>query len=359
MMYVAKHGGTSRKKRDPMTTGKEHDGSPSMGKSLHDDWPSYTVAIRTLGTAGDKFIAQLDSLHRLVPAPESINVYIPYGYQEPAVPYSGVKFFRCDKGMVAQRSLSFEEIETEWILFLDDDIVVPEDGVARLFKVADAMSADCVSVDAVVPDGYANMLKYIIVSGWWPHRDAGTAFKVGLNGEYTYSRHPVLSGMATECVCFGHFLVRRSAHLSIRYEEERWYDRFGYTIHDELTYAKRLMEKGYRIVSYFTYDFIHLDAKCGHSKALARTESRKMACRLASWHRNVFNTKAGGIWSIVAFVSFMTRQYLLRGMRCLVHGEPSFFWRALVDLWKAWRFMQQEPYCLLKPLDTALPSGGD
>jgi len=76
----------------------------------------YTVAIRTLGTAGDKFLAQLDSLHKLVPAPESINAYIPHGYTIPEVPYSDVKFSRCDKGMVAQRAIPFDS-EKVWLSF--------------------------------------------------------------------------------------------------------------------------------------------------------------------------------------------------------------------------------------------------
>lgn len=334
---------------------EEKENPTSRGQARR-DWPCYTVAIRTLGTAGEKFIAEIDSLHRLDPAPVSINVYIPHGYRIPEVPYDDVKFFRCEKGMVAQRALRFDEIETEWILFLDDDVVVPADGVARLFRVAKEMSADCVSVDHEVAGGYVNILKNIVVSGWWPHRDTSTAFKVGLNGEYTYTRYPVREGMQTECVCFQNFLVKKSAHLAIRYDEERWFDRFGYTIHDELTYAKKLIGNGYRIVSYFADDFCHLDAKCGHAKVSSGTESKKMSCRFVSWHRNVFNTKVGGLWSVVAFASFMARQYFLRGVRCSIHGQPSFFWRALADIWKAWRFMRHEPYCLLKPVDEARSS---
>lgn len=315
------------------------------------EYPSYTIAIRTLGKAGDKFLAQLDSIHRLVPAPASINVYIPYGYQEPDVPYDDVKFFRCDKGMVAQRALPFKEIETKWILFLDDDIIVPVDGVARLFKVAEEMSADCVSVDHEVAGGCATVLKNIIISGWWPHRDADTAFKVGLNGEYTYLRNPTRKEMSTECVCFQNFLVRKSVHLSIHFEEERWMDGFGYAIHDEVIYAQKLIGNKYRIVSCFANDFLHLDGKSGHLRPSARAEAKKLACRFAAWHRNVFNTQRGGLWSAVAFASFITRQYLLRGMRCLTSGQPAFFWIAVAELLRAWRFVRSEAYRLLRPVD--------
>ena len=342
----------SRKKPDSA------DVSPSVsssGEALV--FPRYAVAIRTLGSAGEKFVAQLDSLHRLDPAPVSINVYIPHGYAVPPVPYSDVRFFRCDKGMVAQRALQLKEIDAEWILFLDDDVTVPPGGVAKLFRVAAEMSADCVSVDHKVVCGFWTVIKNIIVSGWWPHRDRGMAFKVGRNGEYTYSTRQVRAGtMPTECVCFQNFLVRKSAHLSIHYEEERWIDQFGYAVHDELTYAKKLIGNGWRIASCFSDDFVHLGAKSGHLKESAAADAKKLACRFATWHRNVFKTKQGGALAAIAVASFLARQYVIRGAKCLVRGEPRFFWKALLELWKTWKFLHSEPYRSLKPVDMPLPS---
>ena len=250
--------------------------------------------------------------------------------------------------------MPFDEIDTEWILFLDDDIVIPVDGVARLFKAADDMSADCISADHEFVGGVVNNLKRCIVMGWWPHSDDATAFKVGKNGEYTYLRHPGRKVMASECVFGGCFLVRKCAHLATRLDEERWLDRFGYTIHDELVYAKKLLGNGYQIACCFVEDLQHLDGKSGHLKPSARTESKKLACRFATWHRNVFNTKIGGVWPVIAFASLMARQYLLRGMRCLIGGQPSFFWLAFAELWNAWLFVHSEPYRSLRPVDERL-----
>jgi len=331
-----------------------YSGKLGGGNNCFNEWPHYTIAIRTLGTAGDKFLTQLGSIHKLTPAPKSINVYIPYGYAKPKIPYDDVKFIRCDKGMVAQRAISCDEIKTDWILFLDDDIVLPEDGVARLFRVAKELSADCVSVDHKVVGGMVNSLKRCMAMGWWPHRDADIAFKVGMNGEYTYSRCQA-NAMNTECVCFQNFLVSREAHIAIRYDEERWIDKFGYAIHDELVYATKLIGRGYSIASYFADDFRHLNAKCGHSAISARSEAKKLACRFATWHRNVFNTKRGGVLSVVLFISLIVRQYLLRGARCSIQGHPQFFAIAIAELWRAWRLVHSEPYRSLKPLDADVP----
>jgi len=45
--------------------------------------PSYSIAIRTLGTAGDKFRRELESLCAQTVQPEKVLVYIAEGYPRP------------------------------------------------------------------------------------------------------------------------------------------------------------------------------------------------------------------------------------------------------------------------------------
>ena len=46
-------------------------------------YPSYAVAIRTLGAAGDKYIRLLNSILNLVPRPKEVIVVLPEGYKKP------------------------------------------------------------------------------------------------------------------------------------------------------------------------------------------------------------------------------------------------------------------------------------
>ena len=82
----------------------------------------YTVAIRTLGTAGEKYQRLLNSLVAQTVQPASILVYIAEGYPIPTETIGIEQYIYVKKGMVAQRALSYDEIETEYILFLDDDV---------------------------------------------------------------------------------------------------------------------------------------------------------------------------------------------------------------------------------------------
>lgn len=44
---------------------------------------SYSVAIRTLGTSGDKFVRELTSIAKQTILPDKVVVYIAEGYERP------------------------------------------------------------------------------------------------------------------------------------------------------------------------------------------------------------------------------------------------------------------------------------
>ena len=89
----------------------------------------YSVAIRTLGKAHDKYLAELKSIERQTVPPKDIFVYLAEGYEKPKETIGKESIIYCKKGMIAQRSLSFDEIDTEYILFLDDDIELAPESV--------------------------------------------------------------------------------------------------------------------------------------------------------------------------------------------------------------------------------------
>ena len=89
-------------------------------------YPSYSVAIRTLGKAGQMFERMIKSLKAQTVPPEGIFVYIAEGYELPER-VADERYIYCAKGMVHQRALTFNEITTEYILLCDDDIEFKED----------------------------------------------------------------------------------------------------------------------------------------------------------------------------------------------------------------------------------------
>ena len=323
-------------------------------------YPSYAVAIRTLGKAGEKFQAELDSLANQSLKAESINIYIPNGYEIPKETIGIEKYYRCDKGMIAQRALPFSEITSDYILFLDDDMVLPPYAVEDMFDKLAEKNGECISVSFEPPEPItiANIVKRAIISGWYPHRDRNVAWKIGLNGEYTFCVNPCSAVLATECLSFAIILISKSAYDTLCFCEEKWLDAFGYSVHDEAVFGYKLLSKGIQPYLYFAKGYLHLDARCGHARVESISDAKKFGCRLAVWHRLVYSRRGRSVCykviAVLAFGSFMLRQYILRGLRDLCLGEPQFFWLAIQELRNAWRLIHSKSYKSLMPLGTVV-----
>ena len=62
---------------------------------------SYSVAIRTLGTSGSKYVKLIDSINRQTIKPEKIIVVLPKGYDIPKYHIGNETFVFSEKGMQA------------------------------------------------------------------------------------------------------------------------------------------------------------------------------------------------------------------------------------------------------------------
>ena len=106
---------------------------------------NYCAVIRTLGRGGEKYQQLLNSLVSQSIPPHKILVYIADGYPLPKETVGYETYIRCPKGRVAQRSLSFKEVDSDYILFCDDDIKLEESAVEKLFAEMQITGTDCIS----------------------------------------------------------------------------------------------------------------------------------------------------------------------------------------------------------------------
>lgn len=150
----------------------------------------YIVVIRTLGTAGDKYQQLLDSLNKQTIQPSKILVYIAEGYSIPKETIGKEQYIYVKKGMVAQRALPYDEVDTEYILFLDDDLSFPENTVERMMELLQQEHADVISPD-IFPNSSRSLPAEIMmrVSGRMCARrnDDYWGYKVMRNSGYSSS----------------------------------------------------------------------------------------------------------------------------------------------------------------------------
>ena len=106
---------------------------------------TYSVTIRTLGTAGEKYQKTLDSIARQSISPQEVIIVLPKGYPLPPERLGTETFIFSEKGMVAQRVAGFNACTSDCILALDDDVEFDSCFVASLFNTMQETGADMVS----------------------------------------------------------------------------------------------------------------------------------------------------------------------------------------------------------------------
>lgn len=249
----------------------------------------YTAVIRTLGLAGDKYQRLLDSLIKQVLPPQKIVVYIAEGYSIPKETVNIEEYVFVKKGMVAQRALNYNEIDTEYILFLDDDLELPSDAVQKMFHHLLDAKADVISPD-IMPNHDKPFLTRLTmtISGRMIGRrnDEEWGYKIMRNAGYSYNLSPRKDWLLSQTNAGACFLCKKDVFLGIQFDEERWMDCMAYAMGDDQVMYYKMFCRGYKQITWYNHNISHLDGGNNMSpiKARARVEN-DMFFKIVFWHR--------------------------------------------------------------------------
>lgn len=268
---------------------------------------NYTAVIRTLGKAGEKYQTLLDSLDKQTIPPEQILVYIAEGYTIPKETIGKEQYIYVKKGMVAQRALRYEEVQTEYILFLDDDLYLPENAAEKLYQYLIEHKADVISPD-VFPNAERPLLGKIMmaISGrMLARRDDGKwGYKVMRNAGYSYNMNPKSEVYRSQTNAGACFLGTKDGFLKIHFEEELWMDKMKYALGEDQVMYYKMYLLGLKQFTWFNNGIKHLDA----GENLNPERKRNLIYsdfyfKTIFWHRFIYLPESSimmRIWSILS-----------------------------------------------------------
>ena len=286
---------------------------------------SYSVAIRTLGTSGWMYHRLIETINRQTIPPEGIFVYLAEGYQPPERVKDEI-IVRCPKGMVAQRSLDFKEIHSEYILFCDDDIELEEAAVAKLFSGLESHHGDCISANMYPNHLWSGKEKLVhaLLYGELPSYRGKYAFTVRKSSFYSYAARPE-EVMETQSFAGGCYLARKQAVLSIHFKDEIWLDTYRYALGDDQLFSYKLFLSGFKNLVHYNSGITHLDAQTGHYRDLRQSDRDSRTIRYIIWYRSIYEPSSTGrrVQSVIAFYGNWTFQFLLSIIGCLF-GKSTF-----------------------------------
>ncbi len=330
----------------------------------------YSIAIRTLGTAGEKFRQELESIARQTIQPERVIVYV--------AETSGVKFvdgtigreeYRyVRKGMVAQRALPYEELTSPYLLLLDDDVELAPDSAERLLKSLVANEADAMGADCFKNQDMSPLLKtFAVLTNWVaPHRDERWAYKVTRTGAFSYlSAGKVAEGkqvkreigkegfcLATQKLDGPCVMWKKDSMLALHWEDELWMDRLSeFAYGDDLVESYKCYVNGGKLMLNYDAGVNYLNAKTA-SSTYHHTHRKYYIRALMSaliWYRvryqiNVKCKMKNEKLIVTAFALkcvWLLLVNLIAGVLLLDLRIPVYYVQGLVD---AWRFAHSEEY---------------
>lgn len=317
----------------------------------------YSVAIRTLGTAGEKYQTLLESLKNQTIPPKHIFVYIAEGYALPKETIGIEEYIRTPKGMITQRSLPFNEIDTDYILFCDDDLMLPPNCVECMFKGLEEYGGDSMAISMFAERFLSWRVKFLIFlhSFITPRSNDGWNVRIKRNVSYSYNNNPHSEILRTESAPFAVCLCKKSAYYAIHFEDERWLDKMGYAAGDDQLFFYKMHLMGYRVLQYMDSGVVHLDAQAGHRKTNTNKMYLQKKNMFVMWYRTIFNIRSKSFWEKCRCVAAFSWRCLLGvftlPLEVIHYRQPRFFVDYFRGLWAGYRYVHSEEYRIIPSFD--------
>lgn len=284
---------------------------------------NYSVIIRTLGTAGEYYQRTLDSIKLQTIQPGLVLVYIPEGYAIPKETIGIEQYIYVKKGMVAQRALAYDEVQTEYCLFLDDDVYLPADAVEKMYTEMRLHNAQVISpctFDNHKASIKSKLIRTLTGKEVCRLKDGKWSFKVLRTAGFSYNNNPsrpVYDSQSNAGPCF---FCRKEDFLRISFQDELWLDAAPYALPEDQVMYYKMYKKGLKVLTSFDTGIVHLDAgsTMGQNKERAlKLIFSEYRNKLIFWYRFIFLPEKSPIvklWSIVAILyaySFQAAKHLM------------------------------------------------
>lgn len=301
---------------------------------------TYSVAIRTLGTAGDKFVRELTSISQQTIQPEKVVIYIAEGYDRPSFQIGKEEYVWVKKGMVAQRALPYTEIDSDFILLLDDDVELASDSVEKLLKVAVKEGADVVGADTFRNQDMSLKSKvFALMTNWvYPHFDKNWAFKVNNHCGFCYHNNPSKEYYPSQSCAGPASLWRKETLLKLHLEDELFLDKLGFAFGDDLLEFHKVFVNGYKLYVHYNCGIEHLDGKSS-SGAYHKNEHKFYIRSKGSfilWWRTCYQIKSHKFFVVLIYC---IKLLWLFGVNCISAIAfrntriPFLYIKGIIDAW--------------------------
>ena len=306
------------------------------------------MAIRTLGTSGDKFVRELKSIYNQTVQPDKVVVYIAEGYPRPPIQIGAEEYVWVKKGMVSQRALPYREILSDYILLLDDDVELQPESVKKLLAVAEQEKADVVGADTFKNQELPLKSKlFASITNWVvPHSDTRWAFKIHAHSSFSYLNNPVRDYYPSQSCAGPASLWKRETLLKLHLEDETFLDRLGFPFGEDLLTFHKVYLNGYKLFIHYRSGIVHLDGKSSsgaYQKNVQKFYIRSKGSFIL-WWRTCYQVRRNKWWTMLIYsikLSWLLWMNVAASVVMLNIKIPYLYIKGIKD---AWNYVHSDEY---------------
>lgn len=278
----------------------------------------YSVIIRTIGKAGEKYQNLLNSISALVPQPKEVIVVLPEGYDEPAEKLGWETFYYSPKGMVAQRMYGVAQCTTPYALICDDDVTFGPDFVQKLHEPIEMGLSGLSSgpLYSFLPEKGIRAVVNTLSGAATPtifHK--GRYVSVLRTAGYSYNRYLQSKkkrfydsqSLAGTCFYADIAMLKR-----VGFDEEKWIDVNGYSAYEDQTMFYKAWLREIRTVVVADAYYVHQDAKTSTRNNKPIVTRCLIINRIIFWHRFIYRMEKTSVAKLWARLAFAYRMVWLR-----------------------------------------------
>lgn len=313
----------------------------------------YSIAIRTLATNVEVLKLELESIAMQTQQPDKVVIYIAEGYERPCFRVGKEEYVWVKKGMVAQRALEYNEIDSEVVLMLDDDVELAPNSAERMLKSMEEHDADCVAADTFKNQEmtFRQKLMAFISNGVYARGDDGWAFKQNRDGGFSFNGYPRTSFCLTETFAGPCWMVKKKVLKAVHLEDELWLDRMGFSYGEDAVESYKLFMNGFKCGVLYDSGVKNWDAKTS-SGAYHKTEKKfytRSYGMFATWWRMIYSSRDKQWLSAFLFglkAWWQLNLHVLLGIVKLNVKIPLNYVKGLKD---GWNFVHSDEYKAIPP----------
>ena len=274
----------------------------------------YSVIIRTMGMAGQKYLKLLKAISHLEPQPQEVIVVLPEGYELPAERLGWETFYFCRKGMVRQRMAGIKACKTDYALVCDDDVSFPSDFVKKLHQPIEKGVGyfSAAPLYSFLPNEGKETIIDMIMANAVPtilHRKNRYVSVLKSTG-YSYNKHldrSVTRYYETQAAPWTCFYADIQALKSLELDKETWLDAHGYSALDDQTMFYKAWLMGFKTIIVSDAVYEHMDARTAIRDNRNPVLYSRSFNRVVFWHRFIYSQQREPIGKLLSQTAFLYR----------------------------------------------------